>query len=92
MRYKALGKTGIDLSVIGFGGAPLGNEFGGIDAAEGDRAVHLAIDGWPSPLTSSYLGVVIIWYEAGKIHRAILEFLRCIVLSMNTSIIDVDIF
>ena len=57
-----------------------------------NRAVHLAIDGWTSPLTSSYLGVVVIWYEAGKIHRAILEFLRCVVLSMNTSITDVDIF
>ena len=44
MRYRPLGKTGIDVSVIGFGGAPLGNEFGGIDVAEGDRAVHLAIE------------------------------------------------
>jgi len=44
MRYKSLGKTGIDVSVISFGGAPLGNEFGGIDVGEGDRAVHLAID------------------------------------------------
>ena len=44
MRFKPLGKTGLDLSVIGFGGAPLGNEFGGIDVAEAERAVHLAID------------------------------------------------
>ncbi len=44
MRYKTLGKTGIDVSIIGFGGAPLGNEFGGIDVAEGDRAVHFAIE------------------------------------------------
>jgi L-galactose dehydrogenase len=44
MKYKALGKTGLTLSVIGFGGAPLGNEFGGIDVAEGERAVHLAIE------------------------------------------------
>jgi L-galactose dehydrogenase len=44
MRYRALGKTGLDLSVIGFGGAPLGNEFGGIDVAEADRAVHFAIE------------------------------------------------
>ncbi len=44
MHYKSLGKTGIDVSVISFGGAPLGNEFGGIDVAECDRAVHLAID------------------------------------------------
>jgi L-galactose dehydrogenase len=44
MRYKNLGKTGIELSVIGFGGAPLGNEFGGIDVAEAERAVGVAID------------------------------------------------
>lgn len=39
--------------------------------------VHLVLDGWTSPLVSSYLGLVIIWYENGAIHRAILEFLRC---------------
>jgi L-galactose dehydrogenase len=44
MHYKPLGKTGLALSVIGFGGAPLGNEFGGIDVAEGERAIHTAID------------------------------------------------
>lgn len=44
MLYKPLGRTGINLSVISFGGAPLGNEFGGIDLAGGQRAVHLAID------------------------------------------------
>jgi L-galactose dehydrogenase len=44
MRYKPLGKTGIAVSVIGFGGAPLGNEFGGVDLAEGERAVHLAAE------------------------------------------------
>jgi len=32
------------LSVIGFGAAPLGNEFGTIDPAEGERAVQTAID------------------------------------------------
>ena len=44
MRYKPLGKTGLSLSVIGFGGAPLGNEFGGIDVSEGEHAVHVAIE------------------------------------------------
>lgn len=38
--------------------------------------VHLVLDGWTSPLVSSYLGLVIIWYENGTIHRAILEFIR----------------
>jgi L-galactose dehydrogenase len=44
MRYKRLGKTGLDVSVIGFGAAPLGNEFGPIDEAEAGRAVAFAID------------------------------------------------
>lgn len=39
--------------------------------------IHLVLDGWTSPLVSSYLGLVIIWYENGTIHRAILEFIRC---------------
>jgi hypothetical protein len=33
-----------------------------------NRAVHLAIDGWTSPLRLSYLGVIVIWYDCGKIH------------------------
>lgn len=44
MRYRKLGKTGLDLSVIGFGTAPLGNEFGAVDVAGNERAIHLAID------------------------------------------------
>jgi L-galactose dehydrogenase len=44
MRYRQLGSTGLNLSVIGFGAAPLGNEFGPVDVAETERAIHLAID------------------------------------------------
>jgi L-galactose dehydrogenase len=44
MRYKPLGKTGLKVSIIGFGTAPLGNEFGAIDQAEAERAVAFAID------------------------------------------------
>lgn len=38
--------------------------------------VHLALDGWTSPLVSSYLGIILIWYASGKIHRAVLEYLH----------------
>jgi L-galactose dehydrogenase len=44
MEYRKLGQTDLDLSVVGFGTATLGNVFGDIDAGEGIRAVHFAID------------------------------------------------
>ena len=44
MIYKALGKTGLKVSVIGFGASPLGAEFGSIVPEEGKRAVDYAID------------------------------------------------
>ena len=33
------------------------------------------LDGWTTPLVSSYLGLVIVWHANGKIHHAILEFI-----------------
>ena len=44
MIYKTLGKTGLKVSIIGFGTSPLGNEFGETDPAEGERAMHHAIE------------------------------------------------
>lgn len=44
MQYRTLGKTGMEVSIIGYGASPLGNVFGETDEAEGVRAVHYAID------------------------------------------------
>lgn len=44
MIYRTLGKTGLRVSIIGFGASPLGNEFGPADVAEGERAVRYAIE------------------------------------------------
>ena len=44
MQRKRLGQTDLDVSVLGFGAAPLGGEYGTIDPAEAERAVHYAID------------------------------------------------
>ena len=44
MLYNTLGKTGLKVSVTGFGASPLGAEFGSIDPEEGRRAVDCAID------------------------------------------------
>ena len=44
MEYRELGKTGMKVSVLGFGASPLGGVFGAIDEADGIRAVHVAIE------------------------------------------------
>lgn len=44
MESRTLGKTGVRLSEIGFGAAGLGNDYGALDPAEGQRAVDKAID------------------------------------------------
>jgi L-galactose dehydrogenase len=44
MLYKDFGRTGLKVSILGFGASPLGAEFGAIDPQEGNRAVHHAIE------------------------------------------------
>lgn len=44
MKYRTLGSTGLEVSVLGFGASPLGGVFGAIDEQAGVRAVHTAID------------------------------------------------
>lgn len=44
MKYRKLGNTGIDVSILGFGGSSLGSVFKEIDESEGIRAVHVSID------------------------------------------------
>ncbi|KAG8726320.1 hypothetical protein FRC10_007248, partial [Ceratobasidium sp. 414] len=39
-------------------------------------ALHLAVDGWTSLSSKLYLGVVIFWYDGGRMFRSILEFIR----------------
>ncbi|MEM9774332.1 MAG: aldo/keto reductase [Chloroflexota bacterium] len=44
MKTNLLGKTELSVSKIGFGCAPLGNEYGNLDNTEAIRSVHAAID------------------------------------------------
>jgi L-galactose dehydrogenase len=44
MRYRALGKTGLDVSVLSFGASSLGSVFRQTDDVEATRTVHAAID------------------------------------------------
>jgi L-galactose dehydrogenase len=60
MEYRKLGKTDLNVSVVGFGCAPLGDIFGTIDPKEGERAVHLAVDSGINFFdTSPYYGVTL---------------------------------
>ncbi len=57
MIYTQLGKTGLTVSRLGFGGAALGNQYGAIQDSEAVRAVHAAIDqGITFFDTSAYYG------------------------------------
>ena len=44
MNYTELGKTGLNVSSIGFGCAPLGDEYGALSDGEATAVVHHAID------------------------------------------------
>lgn len=44
MKYRILGKTGLEVSVLGLGASSLGSVFRNIDETEGIRTVHTALD------------------------------------------------
>ena len=44
MRYRVLGKTGLDVSVIGFGAATFGDVYGCVTPEGCRKALHYAID------------------------------------------------
>lgn len=44
MQTRPLGRTGLEVSILGLGAAPLGGEYGALDEQEGARAVQHAIE------------------------------------------------
>jgi L-galactose dehydrogenase len=44
MDYRMLGTTGLSVSSLGFGAAPLGGPYGPVTQAEATRAVHVALE------------------------------------------------
>lgn len=44
MQFRTLGKTGLKVSVLGFGASPMGNVFDPVDEKEAISSVHKAID------------------------------------------------
>ena len=44
MEYRKLGRTGLEISALGFGASSLGGVFHGLKEAEGIKAVHTAVE------------------------------------------------
>src|SRR3954469_2322201 len=57
MQYRPLGKTGLNVSILGRGGAASGQQFGPVSAAEAADCVHAAIDAGVNLVdTAAYYG------------------------------------
>lgn len=57
MEYRALGNTGLNVSVLGQGGAAFGQQFGPVSAQEAADTVHAAIDAGVNLVdTAAYYG------------------------------------
>lgn len=90
MEYRTLGNTGLEVSVLGYGASPLGNEFEEIDVREGDRAVHMAIDhGVDFFDTSPYYGRTL---SEERLGRALGAKRKDIVLATKCGRYDMDAF
>lgn len=72
MEYRALGDTGVRVSVLGYGGSSLGNAFREIDEADGIRSVHVALDHGINLIdTAPYYGATLAETVLGKALRGI---------------------
>jgi len=72
MQYRELGKTGLKLSVVSYGAASLGNEYGNLDEAQGIRSLHVALDGGVNFIdTSPYYGRTLSERVLGKAFKEI---------------------
>lgn len=67
MLYRKLGRTDLEVSILGFGASPFGNVYGSVDPSEGERAVHLAIDSGINFFdVSPYYGLTLAEERLGK--------------------------
>jgi len=68
MEYRELGRTGLKLSVVSYGAASLGNEYGNMeDENAGIRSLHVALDGGVNFIdTSPYYGRTLAERVLGK--------------------------
>lgn len=70
MEKRKLGRTGLEVSVVGFGALTIGGFFGAVDDAVSVKALHAAVDGGMNFLDTSDA------YGAGHSERLIGSFLR----------------
>ncbi len=67
MEYRKLGHTDLRVSLLGFGTATLGNLYGTTEPAEGERAVHFAIENGINFFDSSpYYGLTLAEERLGQ--------------------------
>ena len=72
MHYRPLGKTGLSLSVLSYGAASIGNEYGPTNEADGIRSLHVALDGGVNFIdTSPYYGRTLSETVLGRAFREI---------------------
>ena len=90
MEFRKLGQTELEVSVLGYGASPLGNEFEEIDVREGERAVHMAVDcGINFFDTSPYYGRTL---SEERLGRALGTRRKNIVLATKCGRYDIDKF
>jgi L-galactose dehydrogenase len=72
MHYRTLGRTGLKVSALAFGGSSLGSAFRPIDEGEGIRAVHTALDHGINLIdTAPYYGATTAETVLGKALRGV---------------------
>lgn len=72
MDYRTLGRTGIKVSALAFGGSSLGSAFRSIREADGIRAVHVALDHGINLIdTAPYYGATTAETVLGKALRTV---------------------
>src|ERR1700722_3360561 len=91
MELRDLGRTGLKVSPLGFGGAPLGGMYGKLDESEAIASVHLAIDAGINLVdTSPYYGPLHSEVLLGKALRA--GWRQRILLATKAGRIDTTVF
>ncbi|MCI0710293.1 MAG: aldo/keto reductase [Chloroflexi bacterium] len=90
MYYRQLGKTDLNVSIIGFGAGPLGNAYGEISDDTGKQAVHAAIDhGINFFDTSPYYGLTL---SETRLGHALKGYRQKVLIATKGGRYGIDVF